>query len=98
MREAPAHPEWSQGNIGTPGHKRGLDQVYMSPLRPLNRWLNITCHVSIIDKINALIEEAELWWKSKKKLTKNLNTIEEKVANHNHEFDIDYDLMLLYKM
>ena len=29
---------------------RGLDQVYMSPLRPLNRRLNITCHVSIIDK------------------------------------------------
>ena len=50
VREAPAHPEWSQGNRGTPGHKWGLDQVFMSPLRPLNRWLNITCHVSIMDK------------------------------------------------
>ena len=30
MRESGAHPEWSQGNRGTPGHKMELDQVYGS--------------------------------------------------------------------
>ena len=44
--------------------------------------------VSITRSIHLLTEEAELFGKLKAKLTKNLKTIVEKVANHSLEFDI----------
>ena len=44
--------------------------------------------VTIINKINGLIEEAELWGKSRTKLIKDVSTIAEKVAKHSLEFDI----------
>ena len=44
--------------------------------------------VTIINKINGLIEEAELWGKARTKLIKDVSTIAEKVAKHSLEFDI----------
>ena len=43
---------------------------------------------TIINKINGLIEEAELWGKARTKLIKDVSTIAEKVAKHSLEFDI----------
>ena len=45
-------------------------------------------NVTIINKINGLIEEAELWGKARTKLIKDVSTIAEKVAKHSLEFDI----------
>ena len=44
--------------------------------------------VTIINKINGLIDEAELWGKARTKLIKDVSTIAEKVAKHSVEFDI----------
>ena len=43
---------------------------------------------TITNKINGLIDEAELWGKSRTKLIKDVSTVAEKVAKHSLEFDI----------
>jgi hypothetical protein len=44
--------------------------------------------VTIINKINGLIEQAESWGKSRNKLIGNFNLIAQKREKHSVEFDI----------